>query len=71
MSGANDDTGAIMETRPETTIVDLAALERQLAQRAWWHEDPEAYRQGVRDVLEVLQDRSAGSDPRTRRSLAG
>ena len=43
-----------------TTTVDLAELERHLLQRACWHEDPAAYRAGVRDTVRALR-RSTGS----------
>ena len=44
-----------MEPRREQTTVDLAELERAMLQRACWHEDPAAYRQGVHDTLEQLR----------------
>ena len=51
-----------MEPRTEpTTTVDLAQLEHTLCERACWHEDPAAYRQGVHDTVEELR-RSTGPD---------
>lgn len=47
--------------RMQPSIVDLAALERTLVQRACWHEDPAAYRQGVHDTVEELR-RAATAD---------
>lgn len=48
-------------TDPATTV-DLLELERSLVERACWHEDPEAYRQGVHDTVAELR-RSTGSTP--------
>lgn len=41
--------------------LDLAGLERQLVARAWLHDDPGAYRTGVRDTMSAL--RAATPDP--------
>ncbi len=51
-----------MQPRTErTTTVDLTELERALVERACWHEDPGAYRQGVHDTVEELR-RSTGAN---------
>jgi hypothetical protein len=36
--------------------MDVTQLHDQLAQRAFLHDDPDAYLAGVRDALEVLDD---------------
>jgi hypothetical protein len=37
------------------TVIDLAALERQLALRAEFHDHPGSYRDGVHDVVAALR----------------
>ncbi len=61
--------GGEMEPRMDrTTTIDLTELEHALAQRACWHEDPDAYRQGVHDTVEELR-RTTGRDADRRRGV--
>lgn len=52
-----------MDTATTAPPLDLVELERRLDRRACWHEDPSAYRQGVRDALGELRVRLRDTDP--------
>jgi hypothetical protein len=60
-----------MEPRTEPTTLDLAALEERLERRACWHDDPGAYRAGVRDTLAAVREAPEVRDGGSRLVRAG
>jgi hypothetical protein len=59
--------------RPETPggmTLDVTDLHDQLAQRAFLHDDPDAYLAGVRDALDVVITADA-EQPEDARTLRG
>ena len=64
------DGSAMTSHTPPPTTVDLAALERTLCRRACWHEDPEAYREGVHETVEELRRSAEDGDEQAAGVLA-
>ena len=50
--------------------MDVTRLQDQLAQRAFLHDDPDAYLAGVRDALNVVTD-DTRAEPEDQRELRG
>ena len=52
--------------------MDVAELQERLSQRAFLHDDPDAYLAGVTDALEVLaEERPTDAEPADARRLRG
>lgn len=60
-----------MDTPSDARTLDLDALERRVARRACWHEDPAAYRQGVHDAMTALRDEARRGGQPVWPALAG